>query len=143
MHVGFTGTRKGLTPVQRKLLKQVVLKLPHKGVTFHHGDCKGADEEFHYIVREVRPKCKVVGHPPISERHRAHCYFDEEREPKDYLPRDDDIVEESDRMIACPGEDSEVKRGSGTWYTIRQSRRTGTDHTIVGPTGNVKQEIVL
>ena len=43
MIVGFTGTQRGMTETQRSVVHALLACLPV--VTFHHGDCIGADAE--------------------------------------------------------------------------------------------------
>ena len=119
MKVGFTGTREGMSQNQKE---QLVLKLQELGVTeFHHGDCAGADEQAHEIVREFFPAVKVVVHPPLSSYLRANCTGDSCREPADYLERDRRIVDETDCLIGTPLSDTPTK--SGSWYTINYARK--------------------
>lgn len=133
MKVGFTGTREGMTDAQQIALSDV---LDHLMPTeFHHGDCVGADEQAHGMAFETNgERVKRVAHPPTNERLRAFCEADEVREPKDYLPRNRDIVDETQMLIACPKtavEDYE----SGTWYTVRYARRVGKPVYIILPNG--------
>lgn len=128
MKVGVTGTREGMSQHQKE---QFVIKFCELNVTeFHHGDCLGADAEAHDIVREFFPDVHIVCHPPISSYMRAYTKCDEMRAPKDYIPRDKDIVNETDYLIGAPLTDAEVIR-SGTWTTIRHARKTGKPHTIL------------
>lgn len=118
-HVGFTGTQRGMTRTQRFHVEEMILQMLVGSA--HHGDCVGADAQFHDIVR--RAGWFVVGHPPIDPKKRAYCAFDEVRDPLDYLVRNEAIVDASDIVIATPAQDAEQVRGSGTWWTVRCTRR--------------------
>lgn len=135
MHVGFTGTRFGMTDQQIKSIAEIVDGLPDD-LECHHGDCVGADEEFHTIVRIAKEGARIRGHLPENEKHRAWCDFDFEEEPLDYKVRNRRIVNASDLMIAGPKEMKEAKR-SGTWMTIRYALRQGKEMLVVFPDGRV------
>ncbi len=64
MKVGITGTREGLSEEQRIVLVQKLRTLAPLEV--HHGMCEGVDSEFHEIIRNLYPECKIVGHPPVK-----------------------------------------------------------------------------
>lgn len=134
MKVGFSGTQQGMTPEQMETLRWAFSVLTYP-IEFHHGDCIGADEEAHLIVRGF--PSKVVGHPPVKENKRAFCEFDEEREPKEYLKRNWDIAEETDILFITPKEDKERKIGSGTWATYRYARKQGKPVLIILPDGRL------
>lgn len=117
VNVGFSGTRYGMSTVQKEIVKSI---LAGKCGQFHHGDCVGADEEVHDIIRQHFPdKWKIVIHPPIKDVRRANKVGDLILAPKHYHPRNYDIVESCNVFIACPFDMSE--RG-GTWNTIGQFR---------------------
>ena len=127
MIVGFTGSRHGMTTEQQMLVREALLSLEPTAV--HHGDCVGADAEFHKIALEL--KIKIVIHPPVDFKFRAFCEgAEEEWTKREYLERDRDIVECSDALIAAPKSKEEELR-SGTWYTIRYARKTNKKVTIV------------
>lgn len=134
---GFTGTQKGMTSKQALVLKELMRS---EGVTeFHHGDCIGADERADSIAHEL--KCEVVIHPPINGSKRAHCENAKKvHEPKDYLVRNKDIVNDSSILFATPGEASPVLR-SGTWSTVRYaSKQVGKNNKrifVIRPDGEV------
>lgn len=130
-HVGFTGTQLGMTLDQKRRVEGIIQSFSIGAA--HHGDCIGADAEFHTICRGNR--LHIVGHPPLNPSKRAFCDFDEERDPKDYIPRNHDIVDESHFMIATPREFGEVLR-SGTWATIRYSNRIGKPIVVILPDGS-------
>lgn len=111
---------------------------------YHHGDCRGADEEFHKWItaHDMRP-IKIVIHLPDNSYKRAFCgSFGnlEWRPQKPYLDRNLDIVTETDLLIATPKEYTEVLR-SGTWSTIRYARKQMKPIYIVYPDGEVIKNV--
>lgn len=132
MDVGFTGTREGLAVQQREALRDALVGCG-KGA-LHHGDCVGADAEAHAIARRLG--FWIVRHPPINDRLRAFCDYDEDRQPEEYLARNYVIVQESERLIACPKEFEEQERG-GTWRTVRNARDNGVLVIVVYPDGTL------
>ena len=136
--IGFTGTRKGMTKAQMKSLLKVLEKLKFREV--HHGDCIGADKQFHNLIRLFFPKARIVIHPPNIPTYRAFCKGDIILPEKYYLDRNEDIVKSSDIIIACPKEFKEVKR-SGTWSTVRCARRLGKSVIIIYPDGSIEYDI--
>lgn len=88
----------------------------------HHGDCIGADAEFHRLA--IRRGLEVIKHPASGiGNQRAYCLEGIELKAKPPLIRNHDIVDSVDVMIAAPGEDHEILR-SGTWATIRYARKS-------------------
>jgi hypothetical protein len=134
-HVGFTGSRGGLTDPQRATLYHQ-LKLDHV-YALHHGDCIGADEAAHACAEDLADY--IVIHPPDNPALRANCttrFTHEVRPAKPYLDRNHDIVDECDFLIACPGGMQEELR-SGTWATVRYAQRKGKPITIIWPDGTL------
>lgn len=113
MKIGFTGTSKGMSPNQKLMLAGMILP----GDEFHHGDCVGADAEADEIAR--MNGAKVVIHPPEDDKARAFCFGPEDdvRQPKPYLVRNRDIVDETELLIAAPLGPEALR--SGTWSTVR------------------------
>lgn len=134
MILGFTGTQRGMTKEQQGAFENYVLSCGlHE---FHHGDCIGADEQAHKIVRACWHGVRIVGHPPKEDRKRAFCQFDETWMPKPYLERNRDIAGVCDTLIATPGESTEQLR-SGTWATVRYARQADKTVVIIQPNGNI------
>lgn len=125
-HIGFTGAQQGMTPRQKSLLAKHLRRLAkkHEHITIHHGDCVGADEEFHEIALAVLPAVQVVLHPPQNPSKRAFCTAPGqiERVPDEYLKRNHAIVEAAQGMFAAPKGSKEELR-SGTWATVRYARK--------------------
>ena len=121
MIIGFTGTQIGMNPNQKKRITKWIEEHSSEITEAHHGDCIGADADFHAIVSE-HSHIRIIGHIPDKNDKRAYCKFHEEREPKPYLVRNKDIVNESEFLLATPKERTEVLR-SGTWSTIRYAKK--------------------
>ncbi len=133
--LGFTGTAKGMTRAQKAVFRALILQ-PVWGVfnEFHHGDCVGADEESHKFIREDKPTVWIVGHPPINDKFRAFTECDFFLPPRDYIPRDHDIVDATERLVATPKGFKEELR-SGTWATLRYARKLERELLIIWPDG--------
>lgn len=153
MQVGFTGTQQGMTDSQIEAFKNKIGELHiEQGIDyFHHGDCIGADKQAHDLVLKLYreevvimfgvPTKKftfvgIVCHPPTNSSKRAFTTDHIEiRDPKPYMERNQDIVNEVDLLIACPKEQvGEVVR-SGTWATVRRARKRGIPIIIIRPEG--------
>lgn len=149
MILGFTGTRRGLTPAQRAALPSVVAALPERVL---HGGAVGADEAFHdwiapiYLRLDPR-RLPVEVHPAygLPDRYRFWCrrlgpYHEAVVHLADEpLARNRLIVARCDRLLACPAEPDEVLR-SGTWATVRYARKARKSLTIVLPDGTIREE---
>ena len=142
--ISFTGTREGMTPDQYIGVIKVIqglrteTKRDHECflASAHHGDCVGADEQFHQICALFH--IPVVLHPPDIREFRAFCRALRSRETKPYLDRNRDIVDDGHILIAAP-KGKEDQR-SGTWATIRYARSRGRKIFLVKPNGKVVVE---
>ena len=102
-----------------------------KMTEFHHGDCVGADEQAHTVVRK-HFNCSIHGHIPVRTNSRAYCKFDVIYKAKPYLVRNHDIVDMVDLLLAAPYENTEVVR-SGTWATVRYARKVNRELIMLRP----------
>lgn len=130
-HLGFTGTRRGMTEAQRKALWAVIEG--QSAERFRHGACLGADHQANTIAKALG--LKTEAHPCTNERWRYHGPFDYCHDPKPPLERNRDIVDACELLIAAPHGPEEQR--SGTWSTIRYARRIGREVMIVWPDGEV------
>lgn len=142
MNIGFTGTRHGMTSVQKEALRKCLEELTcgigdctGKGSAFMHGDCVGADAEAHRIVRRSFPGLSINIAPSKIDSLRAYCEGDVLMAPDDPLKRNEKIVDWASAIFACPAEFNEQSRG-GTWFTIRFARKMAKPLTIVYPDGS-------
>lgn len=126
-HVGFTGTRHGLSQAQGHRVASIVDEacraLRGRDVIAHHGLCVGADEDFHAIMRERG--WHVIGHPGPDWPDGPLCAYTicgNTVEPLPHMKRNAAIVAASHIMIAAPLESTPQPRG-GTWATICMALR--------------------
>ena len=64
-----TGNRYGMSDDAKIKLTDFIKN--NKIDEVHHGDCVGADKEFHDIC--ASNNIKIIIHPPIDEKLRAFC----------------------------------------------------------------------
>lgn len=126
-----------MTPDQHAKFCRLVKAL--RPTEFHHGDCVGADAEASDAIRQLMPECKHFVHPSNLGKWRAFKEADFVYTQRGPLLRNQDIVELSDFMIACPKGYKEQKQGSGTWFTIRYARKAGKRTNIIFPDGYTTQ----
>lgn len=117
MHVGFTGSRVGMSEIQKSILSKLLDEL--KPEKIHLGDCIGSDTEAYHIAKDRG--MYTIGHVPENTRFASNLTYDERRQPSDYLTRNRQIVDQSTILIATPDRDEEIR--SGTWYTIRYAEK--------------------
>jgi len=135
-HTGFTGSRRGLTKIQRKALHQVMEPLTG---WWHHGDCRGGDAESHKIALSLGLLVEL--HPPANPNYRARCEGATIVRPvTDFLERNHDIVDATERLIAAPFEMKEMLR-AGTWATVRYGRSLGRPITLIFPDGTTTESV--
>jgi hypothetical protein len=151
MKLGFTGTQRGMTPVQHKMVQHKMVQhkmVQHKMVQslrldwspteVHHGDCIGSDEEMHALCRLHASQARIMVHPPLESKKRAFCAGDTVLPPRSYLERNYDIVDAVEAMSATSESMCEVRR-SGTWSTIRYARKKLCSLHIVFTDGTISQ----
>lgn len=142
MKLGFTGTAGLLTPIQTFVLHGELSRQLRSFDELHHGDCVGADLVAHRFVRELqttRDGIAIVGHPPINSYKRAWADCDVSWMPRDFIVRNHDIVDVTERMMATPATEHNVLR-SGEWATIRYALTKRRPLTIIYPSGRVERK---
>ena len=118
--LGFTGSRNGLSIAQKKFLTEYIKN--HDIDEAAHGDCVGADAEFHDLLKKHKPTCKISVFPSIYGKWRAYRDGDYTHEPLAAKDRDFLIVEFANIFIGCPPTDFEILH-SGSWVTIRMAQK--------------------
>jgi hypothetical protein len=137
-HIGFTGTRKGMTDAQKSKFLELMSGVARNVVLhLHHGDCLGADSDAHCIWVDRFYDCPITIHPPNNIATRGYCLCKGDGtilDPKPYLERNHDIVDACEILIACPAEPEEILR-SGTWATVRYAKKIGKHVIVIKPDG--------
>jgi hypothetical protein len=143
MIITFTGTREGMTGVQRSQVERALRAATRgaKTLIFRHGACHGADREFHQIVTLMFREGQVHAYPSNREqqlwarnRQRSIAVLHKLDEA---LHRNRAMVRGADLLIATPAQTTEQWRGSGTWATIRYARQGNVRGVIIYPEGQL------
>lgn len=132
MKVGFTGSRHGMTYKQKQEFSAFLEYNRSKITQLHMGHAQGADTDASILVRKLLPKVKIVSHPPKDTRLESDFEADIVLPRKDYLVRNQDIVDICDILVATP-ETSEEQLRSGTWATIRRAKKANKQVLILNP----------
>jgi hypothetical protein len=127
MKIGVTGTRSGMTELQKQTVTEFLQK--HNG-ELHHGDCIGVDVEVANIAKKLG--YKVVCHPPIKDDLRAFFQSDEYKPPLSYFARNRKIVDDTDILLVVPYQNEWQSHG-GTWYTHDYAKKKSKPLTIFYP----------
>lgn len=136
--IGFTGTRKGMSRMQRETLNMLLqLTRTWTRVDFHHGDCLGADYEAYKLAKAHDHL--TYAHPAKGAFWRAYTQSDCIYPALPPLERNHVIVQSVQLLLATPSEHEEQRR-SGTWATVRYARKLGCPLWIIFPNGRVKKE---
>lgn len=139
MKIGFTGTREGMTRMQKAQVAALLRK--YRPTEIHHGGCKGADEEFDNMCHGLASNSLfVVVHPSSLKGWRGTWGPGRVLDERPPLERNHDIVDATELIIATPKGMHEVLR-SGTWSCVRYARSKRKDIYIVWPDGSVKGEL--
>lgn len=144
MKIGFTGTRKGMTPEQKKAVETIFLD--YCGIELHHGACIGADEDAVVILKTLDYSAdSAIAHPGVSAKggdnaflsHRAVELSVRSVQPKTHFARNRDIVNETELLIACPPCEPLPESG-GTSYTVGYAKKVKKPVLIVWPSGFIE-----
>jgi hypothetical protein len=143
-HVGFTGTRLGLSMKQIDALIGVLIAQKDRTVKnwLHHGDCVGADETAHHEAAD-RMGWAIHLHPPTQTKYRAYCKLweqDTSEPPKPFRLRNQDIVDMSAILIVCPARDNFRDGRGGTVMTYNMAVEAGKPRIIIYPSGATEYE---
>jgi hypothetical protein len=139
-HLGFTGSKDRITPIQVDVLYDLMVKLRNKGFLWmHNGDCITSDQTAGLLWSSHKIGGMLMLHPPSNPSLRANLVADIVCEPRDYIHRDRHIVLCSELIIATPQTSYEEIR-SGTWTTVRYARKQRRKIFIIKPDGTVRKE---
>lgn len=150
MHIGFTGSREGMTDNQHKAVRYLLEQFsqnivpvswpgPQYSHVFHDGDCIGSDDIAHGLALDLGYYCEI--HPSNLKKFSAGNSLHFRHSAKSPLDRNLDIVIASHKIIATPKECEEQLR-SGTWATIRYATSYHKPLYIVYPTGEIDERNV-
>lgn len=137
--VGFTGTREGMTGPQIETVKSILQdENPVRAV---HGDCIGADAQFHDICVARKVWIDVYPSNIVTQRAYSHGMIDTVHTPRPPLDRNKLIVDECDFLIVAPAQEKEVLR-SGTWSTYRYAMKKKKTVYLILPSGQFAKYVL-
>jgi hypothetical protein len=124
--IGFTGNRKGLTPIQEEEIKLILDK--YDNIIVSHGDCIGSDTDFHnlcmnYKNTHINKNITICIFPPNDPKSRAFNIGDLLMKEEPYLKRNLNIIKNCSILIACPVDKNREDLRSETWSTVRKARK--------------------
>jgi len=141
INIGFTGTRMGMSREQQRVFQELIEKRTkqYQIKRFVHGGAIGADEQADQIVCELG--IPITVRPGSDDRY---LYWVEKDDgvvravysPEKPLDRNQLIVDSVTEMFATPVQMTEINR-SGTWATIRYTRKRDKLLTIIYPDGSL------
>ena len=134
----FTGTRKGMTVQQKRVLTKLLKK--NNVTLMHNGSARGSDEEAASIAHQL--DIDVVAHPAVDvlPKDKATIVAYEHYTPKPALVRNRIMVNAAQVVFATPESIVQKFRGSGTWAAIRYARNCGKHLFVIWPDGSVQEE---
>ena len=141
MKIGFTGTREGMSWQQQNeighLLESHFDWNDELVNQVHHGECIGADSDFHELAR--LGGWDIWGHPSdLATRNADLAGFTFQFEPSKPIERNHHIVDQTEFMVGAPKGLEYVR--SGTWSAIRWARKRQRYIFIVYPNGAIQIE---
>lgn len=120
--IGFTGRREGITDEQRETLTRLLTDfLKSHRVLCMHNDGEGSDQLFMNIANTLGA---ATGITPSNLGHMKRNRF---------------LVKAIGVLIALPPTDELLKRGSGTWETIKYMWKKPGDVIVVLSDGSIKR----
>lgn len=134
--LGFTGTREGMTERQREGVAEFLRE--HRPTVVHHGDCIGADSQFHDSALLLPQPPLIETHPCNLTKYRANRKADVVHPVKPPKDRNRDIVRASYELLAAPKGTAAESPRSGTWQTIRMMLSFRKTVTVVWPDGTIQ-----
>lgn len=142
--LGFSGTRRGMSRDQWLTLMLVLPSLDPKPDQFWHGDCVGADVQFHDAVLRNFGGHAHIELWPSNLRSRARCdilySFPGSRytihPPGNAADRTRFIARSSKVLIATPLADE--SQSPGTWLAIKTAVSAKKQVIIIWPDGHTE-----
>ena len=117
--VSFTGKRTGLNQTERDMIRLVLFAICPE--TSFHNDGEGADQHFQRV-------CEALRLPTAINDKDADVGA---------MARNRSLVGLCDTLIACPPSRNILKKGSGTWETIKYGWKYGKSVIIVHEDGEI------
>lgn len=142
-YLGFSGSRHGITDIQRDKLSQHVDHLTHHfdgvgEVIGRHGNCIEGDEEFDAIcvAQGVATECLPSNWESTQSKKTAAKVLGTPPWPPPFK-RNSNIIKIIDELVACPRGSVEEDNSRGTWDAVAKARERGLKVTVILPDGTI------
>lgn len=107
-------------------------------MVIHHGDCIGADSQFHDSALLLPKPPRIETHPCNLTKFRAYRKADFVHSVKSPKDRNKDIAWDCEQLLAAPETTADKSPHSGTWQTIRLALSFKKTITVIWPNGTVQ-----
>lgn len=101
VYLGFTGRSAGLTVEQTQTLRELLAAHDRSSCVALHNDGEGADQEFARLAAELGFRVQTT-RPDLKP-----------------MPRNRELANLCSKLFAAPPTDYLLKKGSGSWETIK------------------------
>jgi len=137
MIISFTGTASGMNATQMTNVINLINKQKPKITKCVHGDCVGADTDFHNIVTKLGLGDLIEIHPCTIHNKRGYNHAPKVYDAIGPLDRNKIMVQRAHLVVGTPGTDTEIIR-SGTWHSIRYAKKLGRPLLVLYPSGAIE-----
>jgi len=122
LYLGFTGRSSGLTEFQKKTLRELLNAHDRATCVALHNEGDGADQEFAALAAELGFRVRTT------------------RADLKPMPRNRELVALSAKLFAAPPTDFLLKKGSGSWETVKYMWKASKPAFVILGDGTVVVE---
>jgi len=122
VYLGFTGRSAGLTEAQRHTLLELLNAHDRESCIALHNDGQGSDQEFATLARELGFRVRTT------------------RADLSPMPRNRELASVCHKLFAAPPTDYLLKKGSGSWETVKYAWKRNKQTFIILSDGRVVTE---
>jgi len=134
MRLWFSGSRQGMTTIQRNKILEFLKENKDKIKEIHHGDEIGAEQLFHTLCFENDLMDKIIIHPLNNRKYRALCKAPIIHKVTNHETRKKNIVSQTNFLLVATDSYSNNIR-SGCWSLVKIAQAYNLSVLIIFPNG--------